>query len=187
MSRNRYVGDYRLVESIDGRGRIRTDYEYIGAIYTYTGGAKDARRLLKRALAACAAGAAAYAGALIPVSAAMRTLWVALPFVFEALPLGLTVAALVRALRAGDRLEHRHADQLANRCPACSFFTALLAGIALAGEGVNLIRGVGMLPGDIAFGACAALLLAVGLHNHRLWKRVKCEKTPPPADAGTSP
>ena len=176
MSRNRYVGDYRLVESIDGRGRIRTDYEYIGANYAFAGGAKDARRWLKRALAACVAGAAAYAGALIPVSTAMRTLWVALPFAFDALPLGLTVAALVRALRAGDRLEHRHADQLENRCPACSFFTALLAGIALAGEGVNLIRGVGMLPGDIAFGACAALLLAMGLYNHRLWKRVKCEK-----------
>ena len=176
MSRNRYVGDYRLVESIDGRGRVFFNDTATTEIYTYTGGAKDARRLLKRALAACAAGWLAYAGALIPVSAAMRTLWVALPFAFEALPLGLTVAALVRALRAGDRLEHRHADQLANRCPACSFLTVLLAGIALAGEGVNLLRGVGMLPGDIAFGVCAALLLAVGLHNHRLWKQVKCEK-----------
>ena len=48
MSRNRYVGDYRLVESIDGRGRIRTDYEYIGANYAYAGGAKDVRRWLKR-------------------------------------------------------------------------------------------------------------------------------------------
>ncbi len=33
VSRNRYVGDYRLVESIDERGRIRTDFEYIGATY----------------------------------------------------------------------------------------------------------------------------------------------------------
>ena len=30
MSRNRYIGDYRIVESMDGRGRVRTEYEYIG-------------------------------------------------------------------------------------------------------------------------------------------------------------
>ena len=181
MSRNRYVGDYRLVESIDGRGRIRTDYEYIGAIYTYTGGAKDARRWLKRALATCVAGAAAYAGALIPVSTAMRTLWVALPFAFEALPLGLTVAALVRALRAGDRLEHRHADQLENRCPACSFFTMALPAIALIGEAANLFRGVGLLAGDIAFAAGAALLLCCGWVTRGLWKRARCVKASPKA------
>ncbi len=187
MSRNRYVGDYRIVESIDGAGRIRTDYEYIGAAYAFASGAKDARRWLMRALAACGVGWLALVGALIPVSRAARTLYAVLPLAFAALPLGLTTAAVARALRAGEKLEHRHADQLENRCPACSFLTVLLSGIALIGEGVNLVRGVEMLPGDVAFAAGAALLIAAGLHNHRLWRRVRCVETPPPADAGTSP
>ena len=187
MSRNRYVGDYRLVERIDARGRIKTDYEYIGAAYVHAGGAEAARRDLTRALAACAVGWAAFVGALVPVSRATRTLYVSLPFAFAALPLALMTAAVVRVRRAGEKLEHRHADQLENRCPACSFFTALLCVAALIGEGVNLIRGAEMLPGDSAVSAGAALLAACAGHNHRLWKRLKCVGTPPPAGAGTSP
>ncbi len=177
MSRNRYVGDYRLVESIDARGRIRTDYEYIGAAYVHAGGADAARRLIGRALGACAVGWAAFVGALIPVSRAGKTLYVLLPFAFAALPLGLMTATLIRVLRAGDRLEHRHADQLENRCPACTFFVALLCAAALIGEAVNLLRGAQMRPGDAVFAACAALLTACAVHNHRLWKRLKCEKS----------
>ena len=43
MSRNRYVGDYRIVESIDGRGRVKSDYEYIGAPYVYAGDAASVK------------------------------------------------------------------------------------------------------------------------------------------------
>ncbi len=174
MSRNRYVGDYRLVERINQRGRVQTDYEYIGAAYVYAEGTSAATAALKRALAACAVGWLAFVGALIGPSAASKTLWVILPFAFAALPLGLMTAPVARALRAKEPLEHRHADQLENRCPASSFFTVALPGIALVGEGVNLFRGVPMAAGDLAFAVCAALLIGVGLHNHRLWKHVKC-------------
>jgi hypothetical protein len=176
VSRNRYVGDYRLVESIDGRGRIRTDYEYTGAYYAHAGGADAARRLLTRALVACGAAWLAFVGALTPVSRAGKTLYVLLPFAFAALPLGLMTATVIRTLRAGEKLEHRHADQLENRCPACSFLVMLLCAAALIGEGVNLVRGAQMLAGDVAFAACAALVLACAAHNHRLWKRLKCVK-----------
>ena len=37
MSRNRYVGDYHLADSLDERGRIHTDVEYTGSPYTFTG------------------------------------------------------------------------------------------------------------------------------------------------------
>ena len=174
MSRNRYVGDYRLVESIDQRGRIRTDYEYIGADYVFAAGGEAARGILTRALAACGMGWLAFLGALTPLSAATRAWWVALPFAFVALPLALMTGAAARALRAKEPLEHRHADQLENRCPACSFFVMLLSAVALIGEAVNGARGAELLTGDIVFAACAALLFGVGWHNHRLWKRVKC-------------
>ena len=107
MSRNRYVGDYRLVESIDGRGRIKTDYEYIGAAYFYAEGADAARRALRRIAIGCAAGWLAFVGALTPVSSAMRTLFTALPFAFAALPLGLMSGVALGALRAKEPLEHR--------------------------------------------------------------------------------
>lgn len=176
MSRNRYVGDYRLLESIDGRGRIKTDYEYIGADYGFAEGSQAARRALLRALACCGLGWLAFVGALIPVSTAMRTIYVSLPFAFAALPLGLMTATVVRTLRAREPLEHRHADQLENRCPACSFFAMLLSGVALAGELVNLLRGAAFMAGDIVFCACAAALLGCGVAAHKLWKHLRCTK-----------
>ena len=176
MSRNRYVGDYRLVESIDGRGRIRTDYEYIGAPYVFAEGDDAARRALRIAAGLCAVGWAAFVAALLPVSAAGRTFYVCLPFAFEALPLGFMAATIFETLRTKPPFEHRHADRLENRCPACSFFAVLLAAVALLGEAISALRGVEMLPGDIVFCLGAAVVLACGAACHRLWKRARCRK-----------
>ena len=90
MSRNRYVGDYRIVESIDARGRVKSDYEYIGAPYVYAGDATAVKAARSRVALCCAVGWAAWLSALIPISAAMRALYVALPFAFAAIPLALT-------------------------------------------------------------------------------------------------
>ena len=89
MSRNRYVGDYRIVESVDGRGRVRSDYEYIGAPYAYAGDAQAVKAARTRVALCCLIGWAAWVAALFPVSAAMRSLYVALPFAFAAIPLAL--------------------------------------------------------------------------------------------------
>lgn len=179
MSRNRYVSDYRLMESIDRRGRIRTEYEYVGAAYVYAEGADAAARSLKRALLCLGVGWLAFLGALAPVSSASKTLWVILPFAFAALPLGLAMAAALQALRSKEPLEHRHADQLENRCPACSFFMTALPAIALAGELVNLLRGADLAAGDIAFALGAALIAVCGQYTRGLWKRARCVKADP--------
>ena len=174
MSRNRYVSDYRIVESIDGRGRIRSDYEYIGAPYVYAEDAGVVRRARNCVSACCLAGWVAWVAALVPLSAATRRLYTALPHVFAALPLALMTGLAVGLFREREPFEHRHADRLENRGPACSFFTALLGGAALAGEGISLLRGVALLPGDGLFAAGAAVVLACGLSCHGQWKRLRC-------------
>jgi hypothetical protein len=177
MSRNRYVGDYRIVESIDVRGRVKSDYEYIGAPYVYAGDATAVKAARSRVALCCAVGWAAWLSALIPISAAMRALYVALPFAFAAIPLALTAGTAVSLFREKEPFEHRHADRLENRAPACTFFMALLSFVALAGEGVNALRGAEMLPGDGVFAACAAVIAACGIFCHRQWKRLKCMKS----------
>jgi len=176
MSRNRYVGDYRIVESIDARGRVRSDYEYIGAPWVYAADAQAVRSARTRAAACCAAGWLAWAVALLPVSTAMRMLVIALSFAFAALPLALATGVVVSLFREKPPFEHRHADRLENRAPACTFFIALLGSIALAGEAVNALRGAELLPGDGVFAACAAMLVACAVVCHRQWKRLKCIK-----------
>ena len=177
MSRNRYVGDYRIVESIDGRGRVRSDCEYIGAPWVYAANGRTVKAAMRRVAACCAFGWLAWAIALLPLSAAMRALAVALSFAFAALPLGLATGIAVSLFREKPPFEHRHADRLENRAPACTFFVASLASVALAGEGVNALRGSEMLPGDAVFAVCAAALIACAVVCHRQWKYLKCRKT----------
>ena len=176
MSRNRYVGDYRIVESIDERGRVRSDYEYIGAPWVYAADGQTVKAARMRVAACCAAGWLAWVVALLPVSAAMRALVIALSFAFAALPLALATGIAVSLFREKPPFEHRHADRLENRAPACTFFVALLVGVALIGEAVNALRGAQLLPGDGVFAVCAAVLVACAIFCHRQWKRLKCIK-----------
>ena len=175
MSRNRYVGDYRIVESIDGRGRVRSDYEYIGAPWVYAEDARVVRAARSRVAACCAIGWLSWIAALIPLSSAMRALYVALPFAFAAIPLALTAGTAVSLFREREPFERRHADRLENRAPAGTFFTALPDVIALVGEAVIALRGVELLPGDAVFAGCAAVMVACAILCHRQWKRLKCK------------
>jgi len=85
MARKKYMKDYRLVETVDERVRIRTDYEYIGPDLRYARGLETALRERRRALIACGVGALAFLGGLVPRSGASFTLYVILPYVFAAL------------------------------------------------------------------------------------------------------
>ena len=180
MSRNRYVGDYRIVESIDGRGRVKSDYEYIGAPYVYAGDAASVKAARVRVALCCMVGWAAWLAALIPVSTAMRALCIALPFAFAALPLGMLTALTLSARKAAEPLEHPTADQLTNAYPPRALFTALLPAAALLGEGIRFLLGPGdMRPGDALFALGALGLAVCGALAFAGRKALAAEKLPP--------
>lgn len=178
MSRNRYVGDYHLADSLDEKGRIRTEVEYVGSWYSFTGAPETVARAKKKALLLCIGGWIAYAAALIPLSAASRTLYTALPFALAAVPLALLTGTVLEILPQKGRFQHRIADRIGNRWPACAAFIVFLSALALMGEAVNLFRGLELRTGDIAFTAGAAALLAAGLLAHRTRRALRCEKQP---------
>ena len=163
MARNRYVRDYRILETVDERGRIKADYEYIGKEYYFLCGGAAAARETRKAFALCAAGWICFLGAMLPVSAAMHTLYVALPFIFTALPLGMLTALVMSALRLSETLEHRFADRLENSYPVRALFTAALPAAALAGEAVRLLTDRSLaVTGDAVFCVFALLLSVCG-------------------------
>ena len=129
MSRNRYVGDYHLADSLDERGKIRTDVEYVGDRYSFTERPETVRRAKRKALILCAAGWLMYIGAMILPSAAMRALWTAVSFAFTGVPLALLTGTAAEIFPRKERFEHRYADRIENRWPAASAFTVILAGI----------------------------------------------------------
>ena len=162
MVRKKYIRDYRLVETVDEQGRIRSDYEYIGEEYVYCLGVDAVRRERRLALGFTAAGWLAFVGGLIPNAAGMRVLWVALPYLFAALPLGILTDTLLTAAPDAEPLRRQQA--------------AILSGAALAGE---LIRSLfaGAFPlGDVLFSLCAAVLCAAPVCVFSRRTRFSCRK-----------
>ena len=164
MAGKKYRDDYRLTERVDARGRIRQEAEYVGAEYRWRLEPGIVLRERRRALAACAVGAAAYIGALLPRSAASHEFYIALPFVFAALPLGLILGLLLSLPGGGAPLRRRTADRLANRYPGSAVFIVVLSAASLLGEGIWALRGGELSAGDAVFCVCAAVLAAAGVY-----------------------
>ena len=176
MARKKYIKDYRLVETIDERGRIRSDYEYIGDGYVYVLGADAVRREKKTLLILIAVGWLAFVGALLPSAAGMHALYVALPFLFAAIPLGVTTDTLLSAAPNREPLRHQQADMLENRYPPAALWTAILPAAALLGELVRLLLGKAMNGGDALLALCGAVLIAVGVYAFSRRGRFACRK-----------
>ena len=174
MARKKYIRDYRLVETIDERGRIRSDYEYIGSDYVYVLGADAVRREKRTLLLLIVVGWAAFLGALVPNAAGMHAVYVALPFLFAAVPLGVMTDTLLSAAPKAEPLRHQQADMLENRFPPSALWTAILSGAALLGELVRLLVGAERTGGDALLLAGAAVLAAVGIYAYSRRGRFAC-------------
>ena len=176
MARKKYIKDYRLIETVDERGRIRSDYEYIGADYRYVLGAEAAGRERKLLLALCGAGIAAFAAALLPNAAGSHALYVTLPFLFTAIPLGIVIDTLLSAMPRTEPLRHQQADMLENRYPPAALWTAICPAASLVGQVVRLLLGGAVGWGDGVFLFCAAVLTAVGAVLFSRRGRVLCRE-----------
>ena len=162
MAINRYVKDYRIVEEFNARGRVKTSYEYIGEPYYFTADKKEVSAAKKKSIAACVAAWICFIAALIPVSVSMHTLYIAVPFAFAALPLGILTDLIASVFSLKEPLEHRQADRLNVRFPLLTLSIMVLDGMALLGILINLIRGIAPAAGDAVFIPCAAALWACG-------------------------
>ncbi len=152
MAIDRYSGDYRIQESVDEKGRIHSSAEYIGALYVLAAGEKRAARAGRKAAVCCVGAWLGFFAALLLESAAMRSLYVALPCAFAALPLWFMSSAVLTALRVKKGFTHRDADRLNLRFPASCVFTAVLSAAALIGGLCSLfIARNAALPGDWLF------------------------------------
>jgi len=176
MARKKNIRDYRLIETIDERGRIRSDYEYIGKDYVYVLDEGAVRHEKRTLLILVSAGWLAFLGALLPNAAGMRALYVALPLLFSAIPLGVMTDTLLTAAPAAGPLRHQQADMLENRYPPAALWTAILPGAALLGELLRWVLGAAMNGGDIALILCAAVLVGVGVYAFSRRGRFACRE-----------
>ncbi len=175
MAANKYSRDYRLLEHFDERGRVRTDYEYIGDpwIFCHSGPGIEAEK--KKILGLSAAAAAAFLAALFPFSGMMRTLWIALPFIFTIIPIVMTIDLAIAMQRFPDLMEHRHADKLNNAYPARTLAILYLSAVSLIAEAVYLILYGVRNTGDVLFPALTACIVLCGYLLFRKRNSVRAE------------
>ena len=175
MARRKYLKDYRIVETLNERGGIRTSSEYVGRPYRFRDpqAAEGMKKLLP---GLCILSWLAFIAALLPDSAASRTVYVSIPFLFAAIPLGMLTERAITLLRGRLPLEHRSADRYNNWIGGGSLMTALLSGISLAGELISFcIGGRDFTWGDAVFAAGALILLCCGLVLRRGRDRLQTE------------
>lgn len=170
MISRKYVRDWRLTTRVDARGRLRSEAEYVGERYAFR--TPLTRPLRLQVLALCAAGWLCFLAALLPRSLATRLLWVALPFAFCALPLGLATASALALARLREPLRHDQADRFSHRFPAAAFALALLGGAAFVSFAVSaLVLSDRLMAGDAVFAAGCLLTALCGLRLGLLARR----------------
>lgn len=180
MARNRYVRYYRLVETVDERGRFRTRTEYIGEYYAFALPLPEARRTARGGLLAAMAGWVFYVAALLLPSVGSRTAYVSLPVILTAVPLWLSCGILWEALRKQPPLDARMADRLNTRYPARALPVMILPLISVIGEAILLLKGDPLMPGDAVFTVCAAALAGCGMFLFRKRAKLRCLVQAPP-------
>ena len=172
MAKNRYAKDYRIVETWDARGRVKVASEYIGKPYRFQEDAQCISKEKAKLLLLCVLGWAGFLGALILYSESMRRLYVALPFVFTAIPLTVLTDIVFSFRKMKEPLEHRHEDRMNNRYPFVSVMTAILGSFSLGGAVVNLLAGGHVSAGDYVFFLGDAAVILAGTAAFRDRKKV---------------
>ena len=179
MAKGKYNRDYRLIEEFRENGRVRTDYEYIGDPWFFRSDEKTVEAERKKALGLAILAAAAFVLALIPYSGMMHKLWLALPFVFSAIPIFLTCDLVISMQKWKNPMEHRNADKLNNSYPPRTLAIAYLSGIALVTEIIYLLQNGFAIPGDKIMLICTAVMLWSALMLFRMREKFKAEVRPP--------
>ena len=177
MATKKYIKDYRLVEELSEKGRIKTTYEYIGDDYIFTSPKETVERSKKTILIILCCQWALFFLALLPSSSAGLTMYVLLPFVFSALPLGIFSELIYTLWRAQSPMEHFVHDKLENRFrPSCLFAAGIPAAAILCEVVSFFIDSSRFSFGDIVFTVCAAGITALSLFQLRQQPAVKTVK-----------
>ena len=162
----RYVGDYRLENVSDARGKIRTVPVYRGKRFRFADEAPLKRKILIAALIASAAE--------IPLLAVnsklMRTWFFSAPVVLGLIPLILLWTVVVRIFAVKREFRREDRDLFENRFPV----STLLFGILNAAAAVSGILASLRTPKELLLCACPAVCAVCGLWLFGQRKSLKC-------------
>ena len=176
MSKNRFRGDYQLIEDADEKGRLRTTYRYKGPVCRFEAPEEKTDLLKKQLPAAAGAAWGFWILGMVWLSNAMHFIPAALSYVVSTLPLAIFTDCCFSFHNMKEPLENRHADRMNNRYPAACFFLILCSVSGILGGIAAWLRMGIILPGDLLYMAGASEILLTGIFAFRQSKSVRIRK-----------
>lgn len=175
MVTRKYVGDYRLEDVTDEKGRHRTVAVYEGEYYAFTDPQTDGRMAGIGSLVCLAV----WILGLFTDPLVFRTVYVMVPYAFCCIPLYFLCSGGMTAWIGHRPFLHAQADRINSRIPAGTLVLLLLGGIALIGTLIRALTGgtEGMGIREYLFCVADILLLAVSGFIFRKRKAWRTEKT----------
>lgn len=177
MISRKYVGDYRLENVPDRKGRLRTVPVYQGPVFRFTAAPQALRNTKIRCAALAAIGTAALLGTLLSPAAILRRWYARVPLVLCAPTMAEVWAGVIGLLGAGKALTREQRDKMAPRIVGWGLATAILAALSLSGQAAAYVTGSG--PDGVPVTACTAALCAAALGLFCAKGALRTEELPP--------
>ena len=160
MVSRKYVGDYRLENITDRRGKIKTVPVYRGPLFRFKAEGKTLKIAKRRLLLLTALATAALLVTMLLHSQLLTRIYVVMPLVLSILPAVLLWMGVYNLFTAGESVRRDQSDRIHNRFAGWSVVLIVLSVFSLAG---HIIAYFGSFDaGGIPVTVCTIVLLLCG-------------------------
>jgi hypothetical protein len=164
MISKKYAKDYEIVYDAAPDGRLKTEAVYKGKCFVFTDTAENVKKTAKYFTVLSAVVWIAFLAPLSVLSAAARTSYVIFPHACIFFPLLFISAVTIDLWTAKPPFNREKRDHISQRAPRYAFLSMVFSGAAAAGFVTSLfLNPDAMLPGDLLFGLCEAIVLAASI------------------------
>ena len=157
MVSKKNLGDYRLENITDRKGRIKTVPVYRGPLFRFQADAQALKQAKLRFLALTAAASAALLITLLLKADVLQRIYVIMPLVLGILPVVLLWSALYNLFNAGGSLRRDQSERIHNRVAGWSVVLLVLSGLSLIGQIAAYASGSGA--GGIPVTVCSVVII----------------------------
>lgn len=160
MVSRKYVGDYRLENITDRRGKLKTVPVYRGPLFRFKAEGKTLKIAKRRLLLLTALATAALLVTMLLRSQLLTRIYVVMPLVLSILPAVLLWMGVYNLFTAGESVRRDQSDRIHNRFAGWSVVLIVLSVFSLAGQ---IIAYFGSFDaGGIPVTVCTIVLLLCG-------------------------
>ncbi len=176
MVSRKYVGDYRLENVPDRRGRLKTVPVYRGPLFRFVSDSKTLKAAKLRCLVLTAVSTAALLGTMLLRSELLQKIYVAMPLVLCILPKALLWMGLYNLFTAGEYVPRDKCDRIHNRFAGWSVVLLTLSSLSLIGQFIVYIGGCS--PAGLPVTLCTLVMAACAVWLFVGKKDLRMEEIP---------